>query len=236
MLLIKPYKYKLSVEFFSYFIFKILYFIIFKKKSKVIYMSYENKYLKYKLKYLKLSLSLQKGGRKEQINWPMDFKRIDVDNKLEFISFTTTTSIEDNASDYKKKLNTLLSKNPIGKVTSVSDKEIVIKLDKITDNLTEVRFNITDFPLGIKFKKDIPDTENNKVVRFNPDKNDQVIGFNPNKNDQVIGFNPNEFRIMKLETKIAEIEKRLTNHYHILPTSGMKDFEESHPYYNKKIN
>jgi len=199
-------------------------------------MSYENKYLKYKLKYLKLSLSLQKGGRKEQIYWPMDFKKIDVGNKLQFISFTTNTYIEDNSNDYKKKLYTLLSKKPIGKVTSVSDKEIVIQLDKIIDNITEVRFNITDFPLGIDFEKDIPDTENDQVVGFNPDKNNQVVGFNPDKNNQVIGFNPNEFKIMKLETKIAEIEKRLTNHYHILPTSGMKDFEESHPYYNKKIN
>jgi len=38
-------------------------------------MQYESKYLKYKLKYLKLCLSLQKGGFKEQIKWPQDFRK-----------------------------------------------------------------------------------------------------------------------------------------------------------------
>jgi len=80
----------------------------------------------------------------------------------------------------------------------------------------------------------LPGNIEKKMNPNNPNKN-QAIQYDQ-KNDQVISYNPIEYRINNLEKQIAVIEKRLTNHYHILPTSGMKDFEDSHPYYNRKLN
>lgn len=43
-------------------------------------------------------------------------------------------------------------------------------------------------------------------------------------------------QIKDLEKKQKQLEDKLNNHYHVLPTSGIKYFEDSHPYYNKKID
>jgi hypothetical protein len=226
-------------------------------------MSYKSKYLKYKLKYLKLNLSLQKGGTTEHIEWPKDLKKIKIDDELKFISYKEFLELGNN--DYTR-LKSFLKKNPTGKVSSISEQNILVVFNR--DDITRINFSLNQFPYGIVFEKNIPDTQknntndqvipldntNDQVIPLDK-KNDQVIPLdNTNdqvipldkkndqvipldkKNDQVIPLDLKEVRIIKLEAKIAEIEKRLTNHYHILPTSGMKDFEESHPYFNKKIN
>lgn len=50
------------------------------------------------------------------------------------------------------------------------------------------------------------------------------------------GLNSNKEQIENLKEKINKIDNKLENHYHILPTSGIKQFEEAHPYFNKKID
>lgn len=41
---------------------------------------------------------------------------------------------------------------------------------------------------------------------------------------------------LHLQNKISYLEKKFENHYHIMPTSGVKNFEEKHPYFNEKID
>jgi len=200
-------------------------------------MQYESKYLKYKLKYLKLYLSLQKGGFKEEIKWPQDLGKIKEGDKLKIINiYQYHYKVRD--GDYNTRLQSLLKTKPTCIVYSVTPQEILLGFNIDTEyRISEAKFTLDEFPQGLLFEKDIPDTENlanEQVVPNNPNKN-QAIPYDQ-KNDQVIPYNPIEYRINNLEKQIAVIEKRLTNHYHILPTSGMKDFEDSHPYYNRKLN
>ncbi len=53
---------------------------------------------------------------------------------------------------------------------------------------------------------------------------------NINSNDKILQH------IKQLEDRLNQLDNKLENHYHILPTSGMKNFEQSHPYYNRKLD
>ncbi len=179
-------------------------------------MSYEQKYIKYKLKYFKLLLeskSEQKGGVEEIINWPQDYKKINVGDKLKIVRFGD--------SDIKARFNyPVLMYNPIGEVfTNNEERLLLLQLKPTTgyiETLAEYAFYPNNFPNGIVFEK----------VNLNENLDMQ-------KNNEIENL---QKQIKQLENKQKELESKLENHYHILPTSGMKSFEQSHPYYNKKLD
>jgi hypothetical protein len=45
--------------------------------------------------------------------------------------------------------------------------------------------------------------------------------------------NPIEKQIKLLQERLDSLEKNFKNHYHDIPTSGVKEFEEQHPYYKR---
>ncbi len=179
-------------------------------------MSYEQKYIKYKLKYFKLLLeskSEQRGGVLEFIYWPREAEKIKIGDKLKIVRFGD--------SDIKARFNyPVLMYNPIGEVEANDEKRLMlIELKPTTgyiQTLKEYEFFPNDFPNGIIFEK----------VNLNKNLDMQ-------KNNDIENL---QEQIIQLEIKQKELESKLENHYHILPTSGMKNFEQSHPYYNKKLD
>ncbi len=179
-------------------------------------MSYEQKYIKYKLKYFKLLLqskSEQKGGVLEIINWPQDYKKINVGDKLKIVSFGD--------SDISARWNyPVLMSNPIGEVQLNNENRLILlKLKPTTGNLetlAEYGFSPNDFPRGIVFEK-VNSNEN-----LDMQKNNEIERLKE--------------QIRELQYKQKQLESKLENHYHVLPTSGMKSFEQVHPYYNKKLD
>ena len=180
-------------------------------------MSYEQKYIKYKLKYFKLLLeskSEQKGGVLEFIYWPREAEKIKIGDKLKIVRFGD--------SDIKARWNyPVLMHNPIGIVESNNEKRLMlIELKATTTPYIEIlpkyEFFLNDFPNGIIFEK----------VNLNENLDMQ-------KNSEIENL---QEQIKQLENKQKELESKLENHYHILPTSGMKSFEQAHPYYNKKLD
>jgi len=169
-------------------------------------MSYESKYLKYKLKYLKLSLKIQKGG--------VEHISISWPKDYEKIREDDMLMIEDfgNLDIYglnSEEISFLRNqRNIIGNVKMVNKN----KLELI--NLTS-----SGAKLG-------------KIVFTGEENNDNNIYFRKimTENNEI------ENQIKELEKKYNELENKLENHYHILPTSGIKIFEKMHPYYNKKID
>ncbi len=210
-------------------------------------MSYELKYVKYKLKYLKLLLNSkfeQKGGVLEIIEWPKDFNKIKKGDILEINDYGTYNNL--NKMNYP-----ILMTHPVGEVFDVNKESILLLYLKPTtkgedgqevEPLAEHRFYASYYPKGIFFKK----------INVEKEKNDPTEGpkVNPNLNPTVgPSVNPNiltnsndkdieriKEQIRELEVKQKQLENKLNNHYHIMPTSGMKEFEEAHPYYNRKID
>lgn len=193
-------------------------------------MSYEQKYIKYKLKYFKLLLeskSEQKGGIIEIIAWPYQAYKIKPGDILQIDYFGTYENLND--WNYP-----ILLTHPIGKVFESDEKNLVLKdlkastkgeNGKDVEPLEEYTFNAYEYPKGIFFRKiNLSDNKNLNITN----ENSNIT----NKND----IENLQEQIKQLENKQKELESKLENHYHILPTSGMKSFEQSHPYYNKKLD
>lgn len=95
------------------------------------------------------------------------------------------------------------------------------------DEVNEYDFTLNQFYNGIILERDFPETE-----IINPDTQ-----INPNtQTEKIEQFIKLEQQIKELEKKYDQLKNSLDNHYHVLPTSGMKEFEQTHPYYNKKLN
>ena len=185
-------------------------------------MSYLQKYLKYKLKYLKLNLvQMEKtkiGGLDIIINWPEEYEKIKKDDELEMIIDETT---KENLTNIKNKLSNI---DPIygkgdfvtkGKVRESNNNNTI----ELYNDDDETLYHAEDFPQGVKFKKNGQNIEDpNQFIKNNHE------------------ITKIKEQIIELEKKFNQLENKLDNHYHILPTSGMKQFENLHPYYNKKIN
>lgn len=166
-------------------------------------MSYEKKYIKYKLKYLKLNLiQMQKnqlGGT--LINWPEQNNLIKPGDILEIIEDNATKEIiKKIEEDLTKRYGT--DKKPIFKTTTTgtvrnNNNE---SIELYTDN-SETVFQSKEFPNGIKFKK-IDILQNN------------------------LDINKIREQIIELEKKFKQLENNLDNHYHEVPTTGIRYFNE----------
>lgn len=218
-------------------------------------MSYEQKYIKYKIKYLKLNL-LQKtklyGGSNNIISWPSEYKKINQGDYVEIvIDEKSKPDLENKSSSSKSNLTTK------GKVRRISDENI-----ELYDNKSETLYNKNEFKNGINLKK-IDIISLDEQINLLEKKSSRELGSNKehfetlkkrlnelNSNKEQIyalekrlnelssdkGLNSNKEQIENLKEKINKIDNKLENHYHILPTSGIKQFEEAHPYFNKKID
>ncbi len=199
-------------------------------------MSYEQKYIKYKLKYFKLLLESkleQKGGVLEFIDWPREAEKIKQGDILQIEKFGDNERL--NKWNYP-----ILLTQPIGEVLKSeqlglqpSTKILILKdlkprtkgeNGKDVEPLNEYTFYASEYPRGVLFKKLNFDDKNLNITNENSNIN--------NKND----IENLQEQIKQLENKQKELESKLENHYHILPTSGMKSFEQAHPYYNKKLD
>lgn len=159
------------------------------------------------------------GGLDIIINWPEDYEKIKKDDELEMIIDETT---KENLTKKKNKLSNIDTRYgngdfvTKGKVRKSNNNTIELYND---DDDNETLYDAKDFPQGVKFKKNGQNIEDpNQFIKNNHE------------------ITKIKEQIIELEKKFNQLENKLDNHYHILPTSGMKQFENSHPYYNKKID
>jgi len=186
--------------------------------SNISNISYESKYIKYKIKYL--NQILQKGG------YLLNIDDINIGDILKYeinsdtIDRLKLTSLKNNSNIVVngKVISKSEDKGSIDNNKIYYDKKSCLVLVDINDNTKITNYFYSDFSNDSKSLK-LPFVKlNNKEIIL--DDNKQKI----------------REQIIKLEEKQIELEKKLNNHYHILSTSGIKEFEELHPYYNKKIN
>lgn len=205
-------------------------------------MSYERKYLKYKVKYLKLHL-LEKqqnliGGSFDEVILPMDNDKIKIGDVLEINQNKESENCINLSNDENNKIfsrNVFVKK---GRVIEISSNELI---NGYKSNINNSQDDIVyDKNAGITLEDD----NKNKTTYYynnfthNGLKEAQIPFFKINDENNKF---EKEFLVIKeqigiLEKKINNIEYKLDNHYHNMPTSGMKQFEKSHPYYGKKID
>ena len=149
-------------------------------------------------------------------------------NKIDFISIEEIKSNPDKYKEIYLRDKIIVFKN-LKPTTKGEQGENIKPLDEYT-------FNSFEYPKSIFFKKIDPnDEENNLFINPNISNENQNQNQNQNKPKDSEIENLQE-QIKQLENKQKELESKLENHYHILPTSGMKSFEQAHPYYNKKLD
>ncbi len=210
-------------------------------------MNWEKKYLKYKIKYLKLSLNLknQKGSgdvptNNQILEWPRDYKLIDAGaNFYQVENFIPTDKF---AKNDLKNVSTL-DAHPKGQIEFVDENKLYlvnIKVDNIPwpgwdrNNLLH-EYDFTKEYFSKLFLKKIISTDNNDKYNL-PLEQKELINSNKMDNENINSNDKILQHIKQLEDRLNQLDNKLENHYHILPTSGMKNFEQSHPYYNRKLD
>lgn len=213
--------------------------------------TYKNKYIKYKQKYL----NIQKGGTHDEIiHWPDDYTKIILNDFYEIVMDNGTKEIINNINkknrDYATDQNKQYGEghHKYHDMITSGIVNIPARADslQLSNGKNESAYTLRDFHNGFELKH-IRSNNLNDPVNLNDQKksneSDQIIHEQnkSNDSDQIIHkqnklLEKLQDRIKKLEEKQNMLEHSLNNHYHILPTSGIKHFEELHPYYNKKID
>lgn len=204
-------------------------------------MSYESKYIKYKLKYLKLCL--QMGGVEEIINWPEDYKKINQNDFLVVVEDDNFNKSFQDMKNKRKELNQAQVNDDNRYITKGKARQITKNQIELYNNDAETIFYFNEFPSGIRFErknenqneKQEEKSEGNNANQNKEEKQQELSNQKPNT-EESSNLEKIQKQIKELEKRQNELERKLDNHYHVLPTSGMKQFEELHPYYNEKID
>ncbi len=173
-------------------------------------MDYEQKYLKYKIKYLKLQLNQQTGGK--QITWPKDSHNILPNSKVRVMDIKVR--------EIKSGLQ--MGQNTLNRLKNIAGEEHYFTVRDSNNTMLRllrepnVKTGENEYDFNIQFFESI-------VL----DKLTNQESMLSNKKEE----NPIEKKIKMLEERLNTLEKNLKQHYHILPTSGAKGFEEAHPYF-----
>lgn len=199
-------------------------------------MSYESKYIKYKLKYLKLCL--QMGGVEEIINWPEDYKKI---NQGDFLVVVKDDNFNKSFQDMKNKRiyqSQVIDDNKY--ITKGKARQITKDHIELYGDGAETIFYFNEFPSGIRFERKNENQNEKQEEKSegneNKEEKQQEVSNQKLNTEESSNLEKIQKQIKELEKRQNELERKLDNHYHVLPTSGMKQFEELHPYYNKKID
>ena len=182
-------------------------------------MNYEKKYLKYKIKYLKLVSKQQTGGK--QLIWPTNSNEIKPDNKVKVI--------EVKVKEIKSGLQ--LSENEINRLKNIAIEEHYFTVRDPNPSMLRLYRNPNDrtgqneYDFSINyFEKIVLDKAEEQESKMSNEKKEESSI--EKKEESSI-----EKKIQFLEEKLNNLERNLKGHYHILPTSGAKGYEDGHPYF-----
>jgi hypothetical protein len=185
-------------------------------------MNYKSKYFKYKNKYLKLRQLIQKGGG---YSWPTDYNKLNIGDKIKIID-TKLSSDE----TQKESILKLIRNKYIATVTKTNSEQLILKLEN--QDIDKEEFTFYKEKGGFTF--DIIQTNGDESKIKEETKNNKIESKikEETKNNKIEIVE----EIEKINNRINGLENKLDNHYHVLPTSGIKQFEQSHPYYGKKLD
>jgi len=197
-----------------------------------------NKSTKYVLKYRNDNSNLirYKGGKSANPHWPHNYDGLEAGDKLTLkindVVDQHTYNTPENLKSFglNDKEIEIIKNTSEYKVISVTEQKLVIQ----NENHPEITFTKTqNKDLNLRFHKEIPENEtqnNNSPVIVNSNNG------NNNSNSIVEQINELKNKQLEIQTKILSLEKKFENHYHIMPTSGAKEFEIKHPYYYSKVD
>jgi hypothetical protein len=174
-------------------------------------MNYEKKYLKYKIKYLKLVSKQQTGGK--QLVWPTNSNEIKPDNKVKVIEVKVK----------EIKSGSLLSEIEINRLKNIATEEHYFTVRDPNPSMLRLFRNPNDRTGQNEYDFSINYFE--KIVLDKAEEQESKMS-NEKKEESLI-----EKKIQFLEEKLNNLERNLKGHYHILPTSGAKGYEDGHPYF-----
>lgn len=195
-------------------------------------MNYENKYIKYKNKYLKLSQKIQNVQNVQNGG-------VNTENILDQNTLNNTTKntdlYKDNENDTTKNTDLYEDEDE----DNENDKKIKLIKSQVIDTIKKYNYDKhtdkdpakhTDKD-SIKHNENIFEQLNNKIEEL-----EKKIEELENKLERTkLGNKEQRDKHEKIIlNEITELKKKLHNHYHILPTSGIKYFDEqNHPYFKK---
>lgn len=185
-------------------------------------MNYQQKYLKYKTKYL-----IQKGGYNNislKLSQGLDIKNKNIIKQNDKIIITECIARSDSVEQFIAIMNNKEEKL-FSNYVSVNSDNTVMKMNLIaiideitydTNNLItlKIKYDINGIEYSFTFNSDIFNTINFYKI--------ETLEQNSNNDNNLIK------QINQSEKKILDLELQLKNHYHDLPTTGMKLFTESH--------
>lgn len=192
-----------------------------------------NKYLKYKNKYIELKKQIAGVSYlvgKEKLSFPKDWKKINYGDKILINNVSYTKKNNDSDVDIKNLIDCRAS------VLEIYDKGLY--LDKIYKTIGK-NAGKPFFEGDLNLTKNLhinTDNYDDLIIEFqiDEDKNESNNEFINEKNiDNVELINMLKEKISNLESKIEKLESNLKNHYHDVPTTGMKLYDEQHPYFRK---
>lgn len=200
---------------------------------------YKKKYLTYKIKYLKQKLNTQSGGSEEDISLvlPKDISKI-IPKKFNVSEKSNPFIINRFVVNNNKELETILNeklKNKTAHIWFETKTDIYLTLNdeelrkiSYTDDKNE-SINIEVYNLFRENKIDkLYITINKKYINeeYDLDDNTNLLEKeDPNKKIQL--------QINLLKEELDKLKNEFSNHYHDIPTTGMRQFEQSHPFYKK---
>lgn len=211
---------------------------------------YEKKYLKYKLKYLELSKNnIQLGGSNDN-----EILTFSINNDSSYLLECGQHVIIENITyeskpenpNYKLLENHNILSKCVGTVLSHKQGELVL-IDVMTTGgefITKIKFNKENFYIAKitlkKFKHHIyglvnsrDDLPNNILYLNKQNYNDKDNHLIPLPMSEPIKENNLEKSIEYLHIRLNILENKLNNHYHDIPTTGMRTYTNQHPFYKE---
>jgi hypothetical protein len=197
---------------------------------------FEKKYLKYKLKYLELKLI---GGGNTYI-WPDDYKKLEKleqlqSRKFKIKSFDNVKKLEyinTNTNSINNEISTNKLINSICNIFRV-DNEILNLINVSVNQSPHSPYNITNIVYKDKLNKIRLEEIDSDI---NTDNKNEEKNYNVNTNitdrkENLKLKNNLELEINKLKERLEKLENEFENHYHDMPTTGIRQFKNQHPYY-----
>jgi ribosomal protein S15P/S13E len=182
-------------------------------------LKHKGKYLKYKLKYLQEKQKIMKGGHKE-LTLPNNLDMINLDDKIKIIKIHVKNNLNDK-ENIENKLNSWIKQNPIVymKYDSTNGSKTFPYFDQFINN------KLNDIEINEKLYTITNILNNKSIEKIDIIKIDLLDEIKKNENiNEQISYLINEIQKLKNEFK---------NHYHELPTSGIRNYSEDHPYFKK---
>ena len=129
-----------------------------------------------------------------------------------------------------------INKIIVGDIVQV--KNIILQRDRFFSENSQVNVSVGETYWEVlevsedtlKLKKRDSGLNNGELQSFGQDEFKKVV---LNKQGDNQNENPIEKQIKLLQERLDSLENKFKNHYHDIPTSGVKEFEEQHPYFKR---